>query len=200
MDVDGVLLDLVPNVQQYVLENYGAHITENHITAWDWDYCLGVPLTRNEEFWYYVWTTEPLKPYPGAIDFIRLLRTMGYRVIAVSNRASKTAKAAAERDFGMFAFNYKILVDDSKDKVKYAHEIEASYSLEDSPKNAVALGEGKKDLKSFLLTRPWNKYTVSLTHAYKRINEMNNKADQYRVFINHLVDDVMEGVKDATAQ
>ena len=127
MDVDGVLLDLVPNVKEYVLAKYNVHITENHITAWDWTYCLGVDLTRNKEFWDYVWESKPLTPYPWAVEFIKLLRSMGFTVVAVSNRSSRAAQKAAVRDFPMFDFNCYILVDKAEDKLEYAHKVGAHY-------------------------------------------------------------------------
>jgi len=122
MDVDGVLLDMVPSVQEYVLSKFNLHITANMITSWDWDYALGIPLVCNE-FWDFVWNNG-LKMYPKAVEFIHTLKALGFRVIAVSQRSSPAGRDNARRQFLDFEFDYWVLVNNLMDKVRYSHEIE----------------------------------------------------------------------------
>lgn len=167
MDVDGVLLDLVPAIAKYVLSKFNKHITPNMFTSWDWDYCLGVPLVSNE-LWDFVWNQE-LSPYPKAVSFITTLKGMGFKIIAVSQRSTRAAVANAKKHFPMFEFDYYILCNNSNDKLYYAREIDAHWALEDNPKTAADLGRNKPDLTSYLLDRPWNHHAIPITGDYKRV-------------------------------
>jgi hypothetical protein len=175
MDVDGVLLDLFPAVKEYVLAKYNRHITPNMITCWDWDYCLGVPLICNE-FWDYVWNTE-LPHYTQAVQFITTLKNLNYTVYAVSQRTSEAAKLNARKQFPKLGFDAWVLCNNKLDKVKYATMLGATWALEDNPKTAAALGAEVDNMKSYLLTRPWNQQCLSIDDSYKRIHS-------YKDFLN----------------
>lgn len=168
MDVDGVLLDLLPSVQEYVHTKFNKRITPSMITSWDWDYALGIPV-MSDEFWDFIWNSE-LPLFPGALTFIKTLQALNFKVIAVSQRSKPAAIANAERQFPAFGFDDYILCSKYEDKVRIAHEIGANWALEDNPKIAASLGRGKNNLKSYLIDRPWNKNSIALTKDYTRIN------------------------------
>jgi hypothetical protein len=177
MDVDGVLLDLFPPVRKYVKQHFGVHIDREQITSWDWDYCLGIPLVT-DEFWKFVWTST-LYAHTGARDFIWTLKDKGYRVVAVSQRSTEEAIAHAKKEFPTWEFDNWVLADNFEQKLKFAYAMDAKWSLEDNPKTASLLGRKKDDLKSYLLDRPWNRYTYAVTNAYTRI-------DTYQEFLDGL--------------
>lgn len=193
MDVDGVLLNLFPAVKQYVLDKFNVNITENMIITWDWDYALGLPLLMSTEFWDFVWNSDQyspdkcIRPYDNAVSFVDMLKSLGFRVVAVSQRSMPSARANAERFFKLFNFDYHILCNNSMDKVRYAHEIDADWALEDNPKIAAAIGMNKSDCRSYLLTRLWNQHCIAAGGAYKRVHTYND-------FIRVLMQDMGWGV------
>lgn len=177
MDVDGVLLDLITPVQEYSYSKYNTPIYEEMFTSWDWDYALGIPLIC-DELWEHIWSSD-LQPYRGAISFVKTLQDLNFTVVAVSCRSTKEAKANAERQFPVFKFAQVILCDNYKEKIQHARDIDATWSLEDNPKTAAALGRSKSDLHSCLLERPWNRDSIALTEDYKRILSYNEFIGEY---------------------
>jgi hypothetical protein len=175
MDVDGVLLDLFPAVQKYVYRKFNITIEPHMISAWDWDYALGIPVMCHE-FWDYVWRSPLVQPYPGAVEFITELKQIGYTVTAVSNRVSAAAVENSQRLFPLFGFDKYYLVKEYMDKLEIAQSLDAKRSLEDNPKTAAALG---KYLDSYVLDRPWNYYSRAITGAYTRVYS-------YAGFINRI--------------
>jgi FMN phosphatase YigB (HAD superfamily) len=179
MDVDGVLLNLVPPVQTYVQEHFGVGIIENDITSWDWDYALGIPV-MSDEFWKHVWTSE-ITPYMGARYFIHTLDNLGYRVVAVSQRTTEEAIAHAKKEFPTWGFDNWVLADDFEQKLKFAYAMDAKWSLEDNPKTAALLGRKKDDLKSYLMNRPWNAKARPVTGSYKRVYDYNDFLNELHI-------------------
>lgn len=173
LDVDGILLDICSGAIKYVKEKHGASITEDDITDWDWDYCLGLPEGMTDELWEYIWGT-PARVYPGAHDFIQDLKDKGYFVQGLSTRFdhSKGSKAvnglaAAERDFAQFDFDDYTL---KKNKAQWILDNmpDADFIVEDYNKNAVEIGT-KTNIDVYFMTRPWNEKCISVTGAWKRV-------------------------------
>jgi len=172
LDVDGVLLDMTPALISYIQETYDVSINKNHITDWDWDYCLGFPEGLTEEFWTYVWHI-PAKPYPYANVFIDELKDRGYYVHGISRRKDWAAQVAAKRDFEQLNFNDYSLVDGDKSLLINRLWPEAEFILEDSPTNAVEIGTNT-NIDVYLLDRPWNSRCITVTNAWSRVFGYND--------------------------
>ncbi len=173
LDVDGILLDISPGAIKYVKEKHKASITEDDITDWDWDYCLGLPEGMTNELWKYIWGV-PARVYPGANEFIHDLQDRGYFVQGLSTRFahSKGSKeinglVAAERDFAQFDFDDYTL---QKNKASWILDNmpHANFMVEDYNKNAVDIGT-RTNLDVYFFTRPWNAKCISVTDAWKRV-------------------------------
>lgn len=189
IDVDGVLLDMFPPVREYIKLKFDKDIDPYMITSWDWDYALGIPV-MSDEFWDHIWGSE-LQPFHGAISFVKTLQDLNCNVVAVSCRSYPNAKANAERQFPAFNFDDYILCDKFEEKVDHAYTIDATWSLEDNPKTAAALGRDC-DLRSYLLDRPWNRYAIALTGDYKRIRSYQEFIWEY---VNSLGENSQKGSK-----
>lgn len=179
LDVDGVLLNVTVAVQDYCHKKYGKLITEDFVTAWDWEYCLGIPVTS--EFWEHIWST-PSPPYKGANLFLEGLRNAGFHIILLSARPTTweglknegLAREAAFRDFGQLDCDEIVLVNHGKEKWEMINRmieqkgVSPEFMVEDHPIYAKLIGENTP-VKSYLLTKPWNKDVVSLTDSWERV-------------------------------
>lgn len=166
LDVDGVLLDVTPGLISYVQEKHNYKITEEDITDYDWDYCLGLPEGVPEDVWEMVWA-KPALVYPGAIDFIQALKNRGYWVQGLSKRLNKNAVLAVERDFPQLGLDHWVL---EKNKAQWILDNmpNAEFIVEDHNKNAVSIGS-KTDLDVYFFNRPWNERCITVTDAWKRV-------------------------------
>lgn len=165
LDVDGVLLNVTPGAIKYVKAMHGATITEDNITDWDWDYCLGLPEGMTDDLWKAIWGT-PALVYPGALKFIQELKARGYYVQGLSNRFGLGVRAS-ERDFPQLGLDSWIL---SKKKANWILENmpHAEFVVEDYNKNAVNIGL-QTNLDVYFLDRPWNKRCISVTNSWERV-------------------------------
>lgn len=175
LDVDGVLLDISPGAIKYVKDKHDATITEDDLTDWDWDYCLGLPEGITDDLWESIWAT-PAKVYPGAHRFIQSLKDRGYFVQGLSTRFDHSngkgkgkinGLTAAERDFPQFDFDYYTL---EKNKAQWILDNmpNADFIVEDYNKNAVDVGT-RTNLDVYFLTRPWNAKCISVTDTWERV-------------------------------
>ena len=179
LDVDGVLLDITPVLSIWCYEKYGKLITEEFVTSWDWDYCLGIDF--DSDVWNHVWDT-PMPLFDGADLLIEGLRRLGYKIVLLSCRPEiwkglkneAAAREAAYRDFGKIDHDEKILVNSSKEKVEMVNWLierdrkTPSFVVEDHPVNAKMIGDNTP-VDSYLLTRPWNRECITLTNSWKRV-------------------------------
>lgn len=172
LDVDGILLDILPGMEKYMLEKHNFKVLEGHINDWDWDYTLGLPEGNTDEMWEYIWGT-PARVYEGANEFIRALKDRGYYVQGLSSRMIFNESAqwhgvnAAHRDFVHLELNdYEL----EKEKAAWIlqHMPEAEFIVEDNPKNAVSIGT-HTNLDVYLYTRPWNSGSISVTNVWTRV-------------------------------
>lgn len=173
LDVDGVVLDIVPGALKYVADKYGVYLEEDDVTDWDWDYIWSLPEGLSSEFWTHVWNT-PALPYAGAVDFVEELRE-NFHVIAISTRPEewkgigRISRDAGERDFPQFGFDEVHFVDKHVEKVKILNDTKAMFFVEDNPKNAMLAGL-QTDVVSFLMTRPWNARCLTVNEAWERVD------------------------------
>jgi len=179
LDVDGVLLNIMPALFEWCLEKHGKLVTEEFITNWDFDYCLGIDVTS--ELWEHIWDT-PAPLYDGADRFIEGLKNAGFKIMLLSARPTvwkgleneAAAREAAERDFKQIDYDEKILVENGKEKWKMINwmieeeGVAASFMVEDNPIYAKLIGKNTP-IESYLLTRPWNRECVDLEESWKRV-------------------------------
>lgn len=159
VDVDGVLLRLTDPVIDYFNEKRGLRLTEDNITCWRWmSDCFGLTSKESDEMWDLIWST-PAVPYPGAIQFIKDLKAIGYKVHALSNRTrikhNDKQVAAAHRDFPQLGLDDYTLVPDGQSKSQHMKRIGAAYLLDDKPGNVVD-AHMNSDGIGLLLDKPWN--------------------------------------------
>ena len=173
LDVDGVVLDIIPGALDFVREKYDAHLTEDDVTDWDWDYIWSLPNGLDAEFWTRVWET-PCHAYLGAKNFVQELKDLEFHIIAISTRPEmwkgigRAARDAADRDFPQFNFDEIYCVDKHADKVEIINSVGALYMVEDNPKNAMQVALNT-NARSFLMTRPWNKNCLQVVDSWERV-------------------------------
>ena len=199
LDVDGVLLQMNEVSAQYMKMKYGASLSINHFSQWAYEMALGVPGwgdygPPDQEMIDYVWSI-PLKPYPKAIEFIRLLRALGFDVIGCSKRSTDNAKKAADRDFPQLNLSHYLLVDATEEKAKWVTKYQAKYFVDDNPWTCAQVGRMiHEDATSststliWLMDRPWNKTSVSIQRLWHRARDFDH-------MISEIIDHVMEGVE-----
>lgn len=178
-DIDGVLLDIVSTACDVLNEDFpGNHLTPADICTWDWEYALSFQPSYWTPFWQKVWS-RPSKPYPGANEFLGMLRGLGFTPVGLSTRPEKwkglvpadIARQRAEVDNVELDLEYIIYVDNHNDKNQKARDLwpDARFSIEDSPKNARDLGDIEHIHQSFLIDRPWNRGSISIDHKWARV-------------------------------
>jgi phosphoglycolate phosphatase-like HAD superfamily hydrolase len=179
LDVDGVILDMTPVLSTWCLEKYGKLISEEFITSWDWDYCLGIDF--DSEVWNHIWNT-PMPLFDGADRLIEALRKAGYKIVLLSCRPEvwsgldneAAAREAAIRDFKKIDHDEAILVNHGKEKAEMVNWLTErdgktpDFVVEDHPINAKTIGDNTP-VDTYLLTRPWNRECISLTDSWKRV-------------------------------
>lgn len=178
-DVDGVLLDIVTPTCEILNRDFPGHnLTPADIRTWDWEYVLAFPPEYWTEFWQKLWSMEA-EPYPGANDFIHILRGIGFKPVGLSTRPmnwkgldpANIANEAGERDNKKLDLEYTIFVDNHGDKNQKAQDLwpDARFSIEDSPKNARDLGMIDHIVCSILIDRPWNRGSISIMGNWTRM-------------------------------
>lgn len=184
LDVDGVVLDIIPGALDYVRENFDMVLTEEDVTDWDWQYIWSLPGGLTKEFWTAVWS-RPALPYFGALTFIDNLKDLGFHVIAISTRPREwkgigsMARDAALRDFPQLGFDAIHLVDQHADKVKVILDEGAKFIVEDNPVNAMQCSMDG-GARSFLMTRPWNRLCLTVNNAWERVNTYEDILEHVR--------------------
>ena len=177
LDVDGVLLDIVPGAVAYVKKKYGVTIKHEHVTDWDWDYSWSLTEGLTNEFWEHVWNT-PAQMHDGALEFITGLTLEGFEPVLVSTRPNNfkgmgdIARQAAFRDFPQLGVERIELVEHNKDKVDVLQRYNSLYMLEDNPINA-AMCHKKSGVLSYLITRPWNERCICFNSEWTRVWSYN---------------------------
>ena len=185
LDVDGIVLDILPGAIEHIRSKYGLIVDEADFTDWDWDYVFSLPGGLTPEFWYGVWAT-PGVPYPGAIEFVQDLKDDDWEVVAISTRPEnwkglgRMARDAADRDFPQIGFDRVFCVDRHKQKVEVVNDLDASYMVEDNPKNAMEIGMGTTVVQSYLFTRPWNARSMTVNKAWERVSSYEELLNHYR--------------------
>lgn len=173
LDVDGVVLDIIPGALEYVDKKYDVQLLESDVTDWDWDYIWSLPDGLSSEFWTSVWNV-PALPYAGAVNFVEELR-QNFHVIAISTRPEewkgigRLARDAGERDFPQFGFDEVHFVDKHVEKVKILRDSQSMFFVEDNPKNAMLAGL-QTNAVSLLITRPWNERCLTVNGAWERVD------------------------------
>jgi len=170
LDVDDVILDLVPNWLRYYNQDFSDNLTKDKITEWDISKFIKpsakkaiYEYTENEEIYE---TAEPVK---DALRGVNLIKEYGYRTIYVTANNPYNSK-----------FNWLIkneFLDDKKDFVSAYDKslILADYIIDDKWENVA-------DFKGvgFLFNQPWNEY--SLYH---------NRVENWNDIINKIEEGVM---------
>lgn len=191
LDVDGVLLDLIPAAIEFVHAKYQHLITPGCITSWGWDYCLGFPESDTPALWDHIWST-PACPCPGALNFIASLRGLGYKPVGLSNRPRNwkgltdpaAAFKAAERDFPQLGLDYWITVEHQNEKITkvLSNFPDARLMLEDNPNTARDVALFTR-VPSYLIDAPWNLECITVIPTWTRVH-------RHSEIIQMLVEDV----------
>lgn len=171
-----MLLDLVPSLAEFISARFYREITHEHVTSWDWSYCLGFTKKDESALWDHVWAT-PAIPIPGALEMISTLRGLGYTTVGLSSRPDNwpgltdpaAARKAADRDFPQLGLDYWITVNSPREKiVKILHHFpDARVVVEDNPDNARDIALDTK-LPVILFDAPWNRGCISVFGAWAR--------------------------------
>lgn len=179
LDVDGVLLDPIGALRDWCYKKHGVLVSQEFITAWDFEYCIGIDV--GPEVWDHIWDT-PAPLYDGADRFVEGLKNLGYRIILLSARPAvwkglkneAAAREAADRDFGQIDYDEIVLVDSGTVKAEMINRIieksgeTPEFMVEDHPIYAKLIGENTP-VKSYLLTRPWNRECINLKNSWERV-------------------------------
>lgn len=165
VDVDGVIADLMTPWLYRVNETFGTRIIEPDVHKWDWwDLVRGAKSPRD----VYHFINDPaiydeVKPYPGAVNFVRDLRKIG-EVVFVTSAAEGTEgrKFKWLCDLGLFPSGPDPLL--SYIEARNKRLIATRYLIDDHTVNtATALGTG------ITLARPWNVGGVNRYETYEDI-------------------------------
>jgi len=146
LDVDDVVLDLVPNWIRIYNRDFNNSVKEEDIHSWDIG-AIARPEDREAMYEYCnnveIFDTAP--PVINALEGVNLIKSLGHRVIY----------ATANNPFGCklpWLIKHKFL--DSKDDLVTAYDkslILADYLIDDKYENVLAFKR-----KAYLFSQPWN--------------------------------------------
>jgi uncharacterized HAD superfamily protein len=171
LDLDGVLLNTWTGFNAWFSNRFGIDFQAQDVWNYDFQWTFGCSKSDINQMWSEIWD-YPQPAYVGAAEFIRSLKSFGYKVVCVSSRGSHEAKVAALRDISNnnLAFDEVILMDVKKvPKSRFINRMQAQFFIEDSIPNAVDCADNCLGTQVLLITRPWNARSFDVG-SYVRIS------------------------------
>ncbi len=186
-DVDGVLLDLVsssiiPALHELYPEN---SFSLDDFTCQNLAETLGLSKRSEERLFDLVWDI-PAAPYPYVSSLLRMFKHNGrWNVVVCSKRKGK-AEEALKRDLSPFLYMVDEVVTLPLSGNKgdaLAHLPRLDVQLEDTLEYAMEVCERFPNVKSYLISRPWNCHSAILDADVTTVYNDNHLLEEMRWII-----------------
>ncbi len=165
-DIDGVVLNSIEIILDYLNRTDGKDLTPDDLFAWDLE-PLGMDLETLREAVFHMYSMPSIDPYEGAVEALsRIYSRSGGPLLFITGRSSLES---AERQLDALPWNggkpEMIVTGGDRYKMPYFQESGADFIIEDDPEHLekyleAGIGVG-------LMMRPWNKAsTVPATRRF----------------------------------
>lgn len=166
-DVDSVLLDITTPIVNHFARRYPSReVAKEMWNLWSIETSYGVTGAEVEEMWTYVFA-DPTPLEPGAGQFVDYMKSLGYKVVAVTARIPKFQDRLL-RDIACLGLDDIVFSRDKEDDLrrlapvgfvddKIAHTHEAARA-------------GVPNI--FLYDQPWN-WSMDLNVPYERVYDLD---------------------------
>lgn len=162
-DIDGVLLNLDQAMCCVLHALTGRRF--NHKWCYSFEEAYGLPDSLMRVAWPELWRRE-ISSYPSAARFVSKLRK-DHKVYGLSFRPGDNAKESSRHDLARQGIWFDGLIYVENPRYKFTHLANHAHLYIDDHQGQAATAAAM-DIKTFLITRPWNRDCRDFG-SYKRV-------------------------------